>query len=74
MKGDDMWYEKDEDINQALIQLNDAICSFERSTGITFALILKDNMGFVHRSADGKPSDVTDITDQEFIDNVTFSR
>lgn len=44
-----------EDVNQALIRLNDALCEWERNTGNQSVLILRESNGFVHRSQSGKP-------------------
>lgn len=64
-------YDKDKGIDQALLNLDDAICSFERSTGIEFSLVLKDSRGFQHRSSSGKPMEgLEDITNEQFLHNL----
>lgn len=45
----------DREVNAALVRLNDALCSWERSTNRQSILILREQGGFVHRSASGKP-------------------
>ncbi|KKU98278.1 MAG: hypothetical protein UY28_C0004G0016 [Candidatus Amesbacteria bacterium GW2011_GWB1_48_13] len=53
----------DKDITQALTRLNDALCAWERSTGRESVLILREQGGFVHRTASGKPGIPEDIED-----------
>lgn len=53
----------DNRVNQALAQLNDALCSWERSTGRQSVLILREEGGYVHRSASGKPTVPDDVPD-----------
>jgi hypothetical protein len=60
----------DKDVRHALIRLNDALCTWERSTGRQSILILREEHGFVHRSASGKPFDVPDISDEELFKGV----
>lgn len=47
----------DREVQQALIRLNDALCTWERSTGLNSVLILREDNGFVFRSMSGKPLD-----------------
>jgi hypothetical protein len=54
----------DREVRAALIRLNDALCSWERSTGRQSILILREQGGFEHRSASGKPSIPDDIPDE----------
>lgn len=53
-----------ERVQAALIRLNDEICSWERSTGRQSILILREQGGFEHRSASGKPNIPDDIEDE----------
>ncbi len=46
---------KDENVQRALVQLNDALCSWERATSRESVLIIREQYGFVHRSVSGKP-------------------
>lgn len=50
-------------VEQALVRLNDELCSWERSTGRQSILILREQGGFEHRSASGKPTIPDDIKD-----------
>ncbi len=52
----------DPEINRALIKLCDALCQWERSTGRQSVLILREEGGFVSRTANGVriPDDVAD--------------
>lgn len=63
----------DREVNQALIRLNDALCSWERSTGRESVLVLRETGGFVHRSASGKPGIPSDITDEELLKRIKES-
>lgn len=47
----------DPEVRAALVRLNDALCSWERSTGRQSILILREQGGFVARSMSGKPVD-----------------
>lgn len=55
----------DREVQQALVRLNDALCSWERSTSRQSILILREQGGFVARSMSGKPVDPMsdDLTD-----------
>lgn len=64
----------DNAVSQALIRLNDALCSWERATGRQSALILKEQGGFVHRSASGKPGVPEYISDELFLSAVAEDR
>ena len=57
----------DPDVELALIRLNDALCQWERATGIEAALILRDSNGYGHRSLSGKPITITGYTDGELL-------
>lgn len=52
-----------EQVQAALVRLNDELCSWERSTGRQSILILREQGGFEHRSASGKPNIPDDIED-----------
>jgi len=56
-----------EDVEQALIKLNDALCTWERSTGIESVLIVRDNCGFSHRSMSGKPGIPPYVSDEQLL-------
>lgn len=57
----------DDRVQQALVRLNDELCSWERSTGRQSILILREEGGFVHRSASGKPDIPDDIEDEQLL-------
>ena len=57
----------DPKINQALIQLSDALCSYERATGRNSVLILREVGGFSYRAMGGKPSIPEDVTDEHLL-------
>lgn len=61
----------DRDVNQALIRLNDALCSWERATGRNSILVLREDGGFVHRTASGKPTIPDDIEDGFLLAQIT---
>ena len=52
------------EVRAALIRLCDALCTWERDTGRTSALILREQGGFCYRAASGKPVDAP-ISDAE---------
>ncbi len=60
----------DFEVRKAIIKLNDALCSWERSTSLDTVLILREQGGFVHRSVSGKPNVPDDITDEQLITNI----
>lgn len=57
----------DRNVQQALIRLNDALCTLERNTGRESVLILREQGGFEHRSVSGKPfcRSADDVTDED---------
>jgi hypothetical protein len=60
----------DQEVKQALIRLCDALCTWERNTGRTSALILREKGGFVFRASSGKPMEENPLispTDLELI-------
>lgn len=52
------------DIRQAITTLCDALCSYERITGIESILIVRQDDDFVFRADCGKPGISNDITDE----------
>lgn len=64
----DQWQEHpDPEVAKAIIQLNDALCHWERVTGLESVLIIKEKGGFVHRSMSGKPGVPDDVSDEELL-------
>ena len=61
---------KDPEVQKAIIRLDDALCSWERATGIDSVLILREQGGFRHRAVSGKPDVPVDITDADLIKNI----
>ncbi|MBI1833422.1 MAG: hypothetical protein HYR90_01205 [Candidatus Andersenbacteria bacterium] len=57
----------DSNVSQALTRLCDALCSWERATGRTSVLVLRESGGFHFRADSGKPlsSDNDDIPDEQ---------
>ena len=60
----------DPHIDHLLVQLNDALCTWERSTGRQSVLILREQHGFEHRSVNGKPCVVDDVDDRTLLNMV----
>ena len=60
----------DKEVQSAIIRLNDALCSWERSTGRESILILREQGGYVHRSASGKPNIPEDISDDVLLGRI----
>ena len=60
-----------ERVQAALVRLNDELCSWERSTGRQSILILREQGGFEHRSASGKPNIPYDVEDDLLWQQVT---
>jgi hypothetical protein len=58
----------DRGVNEAIIRLADALCEFERSTGIQSVIIVRDQRGYEFRALDGKPGVPDDITDEDLFD------
>lgn len=59
-----------EDVTRALIQLSDALCQWERSTGRRSVLILREQGGWSYRAADGKPMVPADVPDAVLLNAV----
>jgi hypothetical protein len=51
------------DVTRALIQLSDALCSWERATGRRSVMIVREQGGWSYRAADGKPMVPADVPD-----------
>ena len=60
----------DREVRQALIRLNDALCTWERNTGRQSVLILREQGGFEHRSMSGKPDVPKDVTDEQLMETL----
>jgi len=58
----------DPTVQQAIIKLSDALCSYERITSLTSILIIREQGGFVYRAMSGKPGINDDITDKQLLD------
>ena len=58
---------KDPEVRSAIIRLNDALCSWERATGIESVFILREQGDFVHRSVSGKPDVADGIADAQLM-------
>lgn len=59
----------DGDVQQAITRLSDALCTWERATGIESVLIIRER-NFVYRAVNGKPSVPDDLTDSEIIETI----
>lgn len=57
----------DQEVRQALIRLNDALCAWERNTGRQSVLILREQGGFEHRAMSGKPGVPEYVTDEQLM-------
>lgn len=56
------------EVQQAWVKFCDSICTWERSTGRTSALIYREQGEIVLRAASGKPIDDNDLlTDEDLI-------
>ncbi len=58
-----------EQINDALVKLCDALCAWERNTGVESVLILREN-NFNFRAVSGKPINDNLIADSEILNMV----
>ncbi len=70
MKKNTPYEHPDEEVNAALIRLNDALCQWERMTERNSVLILKEVGGYVFRSESGKPGIPDFVTDEELLQRV----
>lgn len=59
----------DPEVQAALTRLQDALCTWERSTGRESVLILREQGGFVARAQSGKPVSV-DVPDEVLLSSV----
>jgi len=57
------------EVQEALNRLNDALCTWERNTGVESVLILRQR-GFVHRSVSGKCDVPEDVSDGQLMLNI----
>ena len=67
----DSWQEhEDPEVQHALDQFCDRLCTWERSTGRTSILVLREAGGFQFRADSGKPLDSSsdDITDEQLFE------
>ena len=64
---------KDKDVNQALIRLLDALCSWERGTGRQSILILRED-DYCCRADSGKCIVPPDITDEELLKHFSTTK
>lgn len=55
----------DPEVEKAILRLNSALCSWERATSRQSVLIIREQGGFVHRTASGKPVIPDDIPDEQ---------
>jgi hypothetical protein len=53
----------DREVQAAIVRLADALCSFERATGIESVVIIRETSGFCARFMSGKPNIPDDIPD-----------
>jgi len=53
----------DEKVQGAIVQLSDALCSYERATSRESVLIVREQGGFEYRAVSGKPDVPPDVTD-----------
>jgi len=58
----------DPTVQQAIIKLCDALCSWERVTSLESVLIIREQSGFVYRAMSGRPGIDEDITDAQLLD------
>lgn len=58
------------EINAALVRLNDAICSWERDTGISTVLVMRDTAEWAHRSLNGKPGVPATVSDADLMEHL----
>jgi len=54
---------RDPKVQQAIVRLSDALCTWERATGWQSVFILKEADGFKYRAVNGKPGVPDDISD-----------
>lgn len=57
----------DPDVQRAIVNLSDALCSWERSTFRQSVLIIKEEGGFQYRADSGKPGIPEDVTNDQLL-------
>jgi hypothetical protein len=62
----------DKEIEAVIIRLSDALCKWERNTGIESVLIIRQQGGFVFRAVSGKPVSDNEISDERLIELYTI--
>lgn len=60
----------DPDVQNAIVGLSDALCTWERATGRESVVIIREQGGFVYRAQSGKPGIPEDIPDQQLLQMV----
>jgi uncharacterized membrane protein len=55
-------------VQHAIVALSDALCAYERTTGLRSVLIIREQGGFIYRAASGKPGIPDAVTDTYLID------
>jgi len=58
---------KDGEVRAAIIRLADALCQWERATGIENTVIIRMKDGYVFRAVNGKPNIPDDIPDAQLL-------
>lgn len=64
---------RDEEVQQAIVKLLDALCTWERNTGIESVLILREKDGYALRATSGKPLYEDNIPDAILLENLKQS-
>jgi len=64
-----MNYHISDEVNAAIIRLNDALCTWERSTGLESVLIIRERH-WKHRSMSGKPGIPDDVSDEMLLNTI----
>ena len=57
----------DAEVRSAIVRLCDALCSYERATGLESVLIIREQGGFVYRAMGGKPTIPVEISDESLL-------
>jgi hypothetical protein len=63
----------DPEVQQAIIRLSDALCSWERATSRESVLIIREQGGFEYRAVSGKPDVPSDVSDDQLMKIATRS-
>jgi len=58
----------DREVQAAIVRLADALCSWERATGMENVLIVKQMDGWRFRAMNGKPNVPSDVDDDDLLD------